>query len=94
MFVYVFFCNHLGGRVCLVATKILCNWLAWSRLRQKSDHFLPDEADFFDRSSATVKKICEVGRKMGLFGPDSVPPNQLLFYTCCALNGLKPPKGV
>ena len=22
------------------------NWLAWSRLRQKIDHFLPDEADF------------------------------------------------
>jgi hypothetical protein len=22
------------------------NWLAWSRLRQKSGHFLPDEADF------------------------------------------------
>jgi hypothetical protein len=49
---------------------------------------------FVGRSSATVKKICEVGRKMGLFGPDSVPPNQLQFYTCCALNGLKPPKGV
>ncbi len=31
------------------------NWLAWSRLRQKRGHFLPDEADFFDRSSATVK---------------------------------------
>jgi hypothetical protein len=38
---------------------------------------LPDEADFFDRSSATVKKTCEVWRKMGLFGPDSAPPNQL-----------------
>jgi hypothetical protein len=32
---------------------------------------------FVGRSSATVKKICEVWRKMGLFGPDSVPPNQL-----------------
>jgi hypothetical protein len=32
---------------------------------------------FVGRSLATVKKICEVWRKMGLFGPDSVPPNQL-----------------
>jgi hypothetical protein len=31
---------------------------------------------FVGRSSATVKKICEVW-KMGLFGPDSAPPNQL-----------------
>jgi hypothetical protein len=28
-------------------------------------------------ASATVKKIREVWRKMGLFGPGSVPPNQL-----------------
>jgi hypothetical protein len=34
---------------------------------------------FAGRSNATVKKICEVWRKMGLFGPDSVPPNQLLL---------------
>jgi hypothetical protein len=34
---------------------------------------------FAGRSSTTVKKICEVWRKMGLFGPDSVPPNQLLL---------------
>jgi hypothetical protein len=47
--------------------------LRWSRLKQKSGHFLPDEADFFDRSSDTVKKTCEVWRKMGLFGPDSGP---------------------
>jgi hypothetical protein len=32
---------------------------------------------FIGRSSATVKKICEVWRKMGLFWPDSVPPNQV-----------------
>jgi hypothetical protein len=32
---------------------------------------------FAGRSLATVKKICEVWRKMGLFWPDSVPPNQL-----------------
>ena len=32
---------------------------------------------FAGRSSATVKKICEVWRKMDLFGPDNVPPNQL-----------------
>jgi hypothetical protein len=25
---------------------LTCNWLAWSRLRRKSGHFLPDEADF------------------------------------------------
>ena len=34
---------------------------------------------FVGRSSATVKKICEGWRKMGLFGPDSVPPNQLHY---------------
>jgi hypothetical protein len=55
----------------------MCNWFAWPRLRQKSRHFLPDEADFFDRSGATVKKMGEVWREMGLFGPDSVPANQL-----------------
>ncbi len=53
------------------------NWLAWSRLRQKRGHFLRDEAHFVGRSSATVKNICEVWRKMGHFGPNSVPPNQL-----------------
>ena len=35
---------------------LLSNWLAWSRLRQKSGHFLPEEADFVGRSSATVNK--------------------------------------
>jgi hypothetical protein len=34
---------------------------------------------FVGRSSATVKKICEVWRKMDLFRQDSVPPNQLLY---------------
>jgi hypothetical protein len=52
-------------------------WLAWSGLRQKSGYFLPDEADSSGRSSATVKKMGEVWRKMGLFGPDSVPLNHL-----------------
>jgi hypothetical protein len=33
---------------------------------------------FAGRSSAKVKKMGEVWRKMVLFGPDSVPPNQLL----------------
>jgi hypothetical protein len=28
-------------------------------------------------ASATVKKICGVELKIGLFGPSSVPPNQL-----------------
>jgi hypothetical protein len=55
------------------------NWLAWSRLRQKSGGFCQTKWIFAVRSSATVKKIREVWRKMGLFGPDSVPPNQLLF---------------
>jgi hypothetical protein len=32
---------------------------------------------FEGRSSATVKKMCEVWRKMDLFGPDSLPPNPL-----------------
>ena len=32
---------------------------------------------FAGRSSATLKKICEVWRKVGLFRPDCVPPNQL-----------------
>jgi hypothetical protein len=32
---------------------------------------------FAGRSSATVKKMGEVWRKMGFFGPDSVPSNQL-----------------
>jgi hypothetical protein len=32
---------------------------------------------FVGRSSAAVKKICKVWQKMGLFGPHSVPPNQL-----------------
>jgi hypothetical protein len=53
----------------------ISNWFAWSRLRQKSGRFLPDKPDFFDRSSATVKKIRAVWRKTGLFGPDSVPLN-------------------
>jgi hypothetical protein len=38
---------------------------------------------FVGRSSATVKKICEVWQKMGLFGPDSAPPNQLLLLLVC-----------
>jgi hypothetical protein len=36
---------------------------------------------FAGHSSAMIKKICEVWRKMGLFWPDSVPPNQLLQKT-------------
>jgi hypothetical protein len=32
---------------------------------------------FAGRSSAMVKKIREVWRQMGLFGPESVPPKQL-----------------
>jgi oxepin-CoA hydrolase/3-oxo-5,6-dehydrosuberyl-CoA semialdehyde dehydrogenase len=49
---------------------------------------------FVGRSSATVKKICEVWRKMGLFGPDRVPTNQLqkivVFFgqTACHLSPL------
>jgi Transposase IS66 family len=35
---------------------------------------------FVGYSSAMVKKICEVWQKIDLFGPDSVPPNQLLFF--------------
>jgi hypothetical protein len=34
---------------------------------------------FVGHSSAMVKKMGEVWRKMSLFGPDSVPPNQLLY---------------
>jgi len=37
-----FLCGDLLGRGCLIRR----NWLAWSRLRQKSGYFLPDEADF------------------------------------------------
>ena len=57
------------------------NWLAWSRLRQKVAIFCQTKPIFAGRSSATVKKICPVWRKMGLFGPDSVPPHQLLILT-------------
>jgi hypothetical protein len=32
---------------------------------------------FAGRGSATIKKIREVWREMGFFGPDSVLPNQL-----------------
>ena len=42
---------------------------------------------FVSRSSATVKKISEVWWKMGLFGPDSVTPNQLHFFTETKLIG-------
>jgi hypothetical protein len=41
-------------------------WLACSRLRQKSDHFLPDEADFIGRSSRYGQKN---GRSMAENGP-------------------------
>jgi hypothetical protein len=34
---------------------------------------------FVDSSITTVKKMGEVWRKMGLFGPDSVPLNQLFL---------------
>jgi hypothetical protein len=31
---------------------LTCNWLAWSRLRRKSGHFLPDEAALRSKKSA------------------------------------------
>ena len=43
-------------------------------------NFCQTKRIFVGRSAAKVKKICEVWRKMGLFGPDSVPPNQLLVF--------------
>jgi hypothetical protein len=52
--------------------------IAWSRLRQKSGHFLPDNGFFVGRSSGSIKKTGEMGREMGLFGSYIVPPIQLL----------------
>jgi hypothetical protein len=48
--------------------------IAWSRLRQKSGHFLPDDGFFAGHSSGPIKKSGE----MGLFGSYIVPPIQLL----------------
>jgi hypothetical protein len=51
----------------------ISNYLAGRVLDKKGSIFCQTKRFFADRSSATVKKNCEVWRKMGLFGPDSEP---------------------
>ncbi len=59
--------------------------LWWTRLRQKTAIFCQTKRSFAVRcSSATVKKMGEVGREMGFFVPVSVPPNQLQTKSGCS----------
>ena len=56
---------HLKPRIALILCNCVCD--------QKVAIFCQTSQIFAGRSLATVKKICEVERKMALFVPDSAP---------------------
>lgn len=53
----------------------------WSHKETKKQSFLPNEAFFVLRSSATVRKFAQNRLKFDLLEPDSVPFMSLRFYT-------------